>query len=169
MVGTKSIALGAFLVLFAGQVLADARNLNCDPDSNVCTVTSVDNYCGLGETAKTRWDMRSDKYVLSCECNCTSQENTFWLINQSDDSSVVLVDASQILTPAEFEKTRQECQISLAWYLIVQYRQSLKGSWLDCAKYQVPLNLIVTWLMIQGCRIRATPLTVKQKRTRSAT
>ncbi|MGF6205427.1 hypothetical protein ABH906_001433 [Pseudomonas frederiksbergensis] len=106
MVSTKSIALGAFLVLFAGQVLADARNLNCDPDSNVCTVTSVDNYCGLGETAKTRWDMRSDKYVLSCECNCTSQENTFWLINQSDDSSVVLVDASKILTPAEFEKNK---------------------------------------------------------------
>ena len=96
----------AFLSLAAGHVWADAGKLGCDPDSNVCTVASVDNYCGSGEVAKTRWDMRSDQYVLSCECNCTSQENSFWLMNKPDHFSVALVEASKVLTAAEFDKNK---------------------------------------------------------------
>lgn len=106
MISVKSIALLAFLALAAGHVWADAGKLGCDPDSNVCTVASVDNYCGSGEVAKTRWDMRSDQYVLSCECNCTSQENSFWLMNKPDHFSVALVEASKVLTAAEFDKNK---------------------------------------------------------------
>jgi hypothetical protein len=106
MVSAKSIALAVSLVLAAGHVWADAGKLNCDPDTNVCTVASVDNYCGLGEAARTRWDMRSDQYVLSCECNCTSQENTFWLVNKPDNFSVALIEASKVLGSAEFEKNK---------------------------------------------------------------
>ncbi|UZE11871.1 tetratricopeptide repeat protein [Pseudomonas sp. B21-053] len=98
--------LVVFLVLTAGHVWADAGNLNCDPDSNVCTVVTIDNYCDVGEVAKTKWDMHSDQYVLSCECDCTSQENTFWLVSKPDDFSVALVDASKVLSPTEVEKNK---------------------------------------------------------------
>lgn len=92
------------LMVLSSYASAGPGKLTCDPDTNICDVNVAGNYCSSGEVANTRWDIRTDQYVLSCECDCTSQENTFWLVGVADGFSVKTVDASKVVNFTELQK-----------------------------------------------------------------
>ncbi|WPN57823.1 hypothetical protein [Pseudomonas sp. P9_31] len=94
------------LLVFAASSLAGAQDLVCDSDSDVCTVLVAENYCRLGETAKTKWDIRTGEYILSCECNCTSQENTFWLVSGANKASVRKIETGKIVSTIDLKKNK---------------------------------------------------------------
>ncbi|WP_018927454.1 tetratricopeptide repeat protein [Pseudomonas umsongensis] len=96
--------LGA--LVFAASSLAGAQDLVCDSDSNMCTVLVAESYCGGGETPKTKWDIRTGEYILSCECNCTSQENTFWLVSGANKEFVKKVETSKIVSTIDLRKNK---------------------------------------------------------------
>jgi hypothetical protein len=93
-------------LVFAASSLVAAQDLVCDSDSNVCTVVVAENYCGAGETAKTKWDIRTGEYILSCECNCTSQENTFWFVSGVNKESVKKIETSKIVSTIDLRKNK---------------------------------------------------------------
>ncbi|WP_161468512.1 tetratricopeptide repeat protein [Pseudomonas syringae] len=98
-------ALFAVVFMFATSVWAEKNRVVCDPDSNFCSIQVEKNYCGDGEIAKSRWNMLSGEYVLSCECDCTAQENRFWIVSSSGD--VKSLDASKILSSIDLSKNKQ--------------------------------------------------------------
>ncbi|SDS97922.1 hypothetical protein SAMN05216222_2779 [Pseudomonas prosekii] len=101
-----NIVYSFLLLVCAVSVWADNKNMICDPDSNVCSVAVANNYCASGEVANTKWDIRSGAYVLSCECDCTSQENTFWLIDTAGKSPVKTIYTSKIVSSIDIEKNK---------------------------------------------------------------
>lgn len=95
---------GLILIFLGGLSWADVNNLACDPDTNICTIDIPENYCAVGEVAKSKWDIRSDTYILSCECDCTAQEDRFWLVGA--DKGTRLIEASKILSSIDVEKNK---------------------------------------------------------------
>lgn len=101
-----NIVCSFLFLVCAAPVLADNKNIICDPDSNVCSVAVTNNYCAPGEVAKTKWDIRSGTYILSCECDCTSQENKFWLIDTAGNSPVKNIETSKIVSSIDIGKNK---------------------------------------------------------------
>jgi hypothetical protein len=83
-----------------------AKDMVCDVDSNICTISSVENFCESGEISKVKWDIRSRQYIFSCECDCTSQENKIWLVDGFGNSPVRLVEASKIESSVGLSKNK---------------------------------------------------------------
>lgn len=90
------------LVLLTSSAWAGDKRLACDPESNLCTVVAPLNYCSAGEVTHTKWDIRSGTYILSCECNCTAQENSFWLVGTN--GNVQTLNASEIVSSVDIAK-----------------------------------------------------------------
>lgn len=63
------------------------------------------NYCDEGEIATSRWNMLSGEYVLSCECDCTAQENRFWIISPS--GNIKSLDAGKVTSAVDLIKNKQ--------------------------------------------------------------
>lgn len=97
--------LFAVVFTFVSSACADADKIVCDPDSNLCSIQIEKNYCDDGEIATSRWNMLSGEYVLSCECDCTAQENRFWIINSS--GNVKSLDASKVTSSVDLIKNKQ--------------------------------------------------------------
>lgn len=91
-----------FLQLVAYPAWAQGKNLVCDPFTNVCTVAIAENYCGADGIAASKWDMRSDSFVLSCACDCTDQDNTFWIIRP--DRTVSTLAASKVVSSIDIAR-----------------------------------------------------------------
>lgn len=98
-------ALFAVVFMFAASAWADKNRVVCDPESDFCSIQVEKNYCSGGEIATSRWNMLSGEYVLSCECDCTAQENRFWIISSSED--VKSIDASKVLSSIDLRKNKQ--------------------------------------------------------------
>lgn len=99
----SSRAILALCLLFLGALAwGDDKKLACDPDTNICAINISEDYCAVGEVAKSKWDIRSGTYILSCECDCTAQENRFWLVGA--DGGTKLLDASKVISSVDIEK-----------------------------------------------------------------
>jgi len=81
---------------------AGDKKLACDPDTNICAINISEDYCAVGEVARSKWDIRSDIYILCCECDCAARENRFWLVGA--DSGTKLLDASKVVSSINIEK-----------------------------------------------------------------
>lgn len=87
------------ILLFLASTNIHAKNeaLTCD-DNFFCELPEVSGFCGVDFSSKLSWDSMSDVYILSCSCNCTSQENHGWLAKRSGgDLSIYKTNASLIL------------------------------------------------------------------------
>ncbi len=84
------------LVLLMSSAWGEGKKLACDPETNICSVAIAENYCGSDGVPKSKWDIKSGDYVLSCECDCTAQENSFWFVSQ--DGKVKTLDASKVVS-----------------------------------------------------------------------
>ncbi|MHC8397694.1 tetratricopeptide repeat protein [Pseudomonas sp. LB3P93] len=91
-------------LLLVSSAWGEGKKLACDPDTNVCSVAIAENYCGPDGVAKSKWDIRGGDYVLSCECDCTTQENIFWFVSQ--DGKVKTLEASKVVSAADIVKNK---------------------------------------------------------------
>lgn len=92
-------------VVLTTTAWGEAKKLICDPDSNVCSIPVVENYCGSDGVAKTKLDIGSGTYILSCECDCTSQENIFWLVKENGEiPKVKTIEMSKVVSAIDLVK-----------------------------------------------------------------
>ncbi|WLG50779.1 type IV pilus biogenesis/stability protein PilW [Pseudomonas sp. FP1742] len=92
------------IILLVSSAWGEGKKLACDADTNICSVAIAENYCGSHGVAKSRWDIRSGDYVLSCECDCTTQENSFWFVSQ--DGKVKTLEASKVVSTVDIVKNK---------------------------------------------------------------
>ncbi|SMS12850.1 tetratricopeptide repeat protein [Pseudomonas viridiflava] len=97
--------LFAVVFTFVSSASAEADKVVCDPDSHLCSIQIDKNYCDDGEIATSRWDILSGEYVLSCECDCTAQENRFWIISPS--GGVKSLEASKVTNSVDLVKHKK--------------------------------------------------------------
>lgn len=108
------------LILFSSPAWSESKKLACDPDTNICSVTISDNFCGSDGVPKAKFDIRSQSYILSCECDCSSQENSFWIL--SSNGAVQTLDASKIVSSVDIGKNRSGVPDTFG---VVPYCQSI--------------------------------------------
>lgn len=92
------------ILLLVSSAWGEGKKLACDADTNICSVAIAENYCGSDGVAKPKWDIRSGDYVLSCECDCTTQENSFWFVSQ--DGKVKALEASKVVSTVDIVKNK---------------------------------------------------------------
>lgn len=59
-------------------------------------------FCESGETQSSKYINSADSFILSCECNCTAQENRLWLISRKTKATYQ-IDASKAVSTREIE------------------------------------------------------------------
>lgn len=92
------------LMMLSSPAWSEGKKLACDPDTSVCSVAISENFCGSDGVPKAKFDIRSQSYILSCECDCSSQENSFWILGA--DGKVQTLDASKIVSGVDIIKNR---------------------------------------------------------------
>ena len=111
------------LILFSSPAWSEGKKLACDPDTNICSVAISENFCGSDGVPKAKFDIRSQSYILSCECDCSSQENTFWIL--SADGKVQTLDASKIVSGVDIIKNKSGVPDAFG---VVPYCQPINAS-----------------------------------------
>ncbi|KJZ66016.1 tetratricopeptide repeat protein [Pseudomonas fluorescens] len=91
-------------LLLASSAWGESKKLTCDPDTNICSVSVPENFCGSEGLPKSKWDIRSQSYILSCECDCTAQENSFWFIDKN--GSVQTLEASKVVSGLDIARNK---------------------------------------------------------------
>ncbi len=90
------------LLLFINtNIFAQQKTLDCG-NSHFCELPAPSDICGANYSAKLQWDSITDIYILSCNCDCTSQENHGWIAKKNNESlEIHETDASLIVRNTE--------------------------------------------------------------------
>jgi hypothetical protein len=75
----------ASLVFILASICINAQEknaLHCK-DNFLCEVPANSSFCSTDYSSKLEWDSMSDIYILSCNCDCTSQENNGWIAKKN--------------------------------------------------------------------------------------
>jgi hypothetical protein len=71
------------IILTSSHINAQETNaLHCK-DNFSCEVPENSSFCSADYSSKLEWDSMSDTYILSCNCDCTSQENNGWIAKKN--------------------------------------------------------------------------------------
>lgn len=65
-------------LLLAAPLIASGVNAAAQPDTSRVETTGT--FCEAGETQSSKYIASADAFVLSCDCDCTAQENRIWII-----------------------------------------------------------------------------------------
>lgn len=81
---------------------AIAQPKNEEPDT--FTLKTNEKFCDQDETQLVKKINSAKSLILSCECNCTAQENRIWIIN-SEKKSIYEIEASKAVSTKEINNT----------------------------------------------------------------
>ncbi|MHB9801190.1 hypothetical protein ACYCAX_25695 [Pseudomonas sp. MT3] len=76
--------------------------INAASQSDTTSVETIRTFCEGGETQSSRYIASADTFVLSCGCDCTTQENRIWIISGKTRQTYQL-DASKAVATLELK------------------------------------------------------------------
>lgn len=98
---TPAIALLLALPLVAANIITATAQSN-DEESDTSRFQMDEKFCEAGETQSSKHIKSADSFILSCECNCTAQENRIWIIPRKTKATYQ-IDASKAVSTREIE------------------------------------------------------------------
>lgn len=97
---TQTIALLLSLPLAANSTTAIAKSN--DEISETSRFQTNEKFCEAGKTQSSKHIKSADSFILSCECNCTAQENRIWIV-PNKTKATYQIDASKAVSTREIE------------------------------------------------------------------
>ncbi|MCY1280185.1 hypothetical protein D3C76_694170 [compost metagenome] len=87
-------------LLLASSFIAGAAHAAAQSDTS--KVKTTVEFCEAGETQSSKFIASADTFVLSCDCDCTAQENRIWIIPNRSRQTYQL-DASKAVSTLELK------------------------------------------------------------------
>lgn len=87
-------------LLLAAPLIASCANAATQPDTSKVEITKE--FCESGETQSSKYIASAEAFVLSCDCDCTAQENRIWIILDKPRQAYRL-DASKAVSTMELK------------------------------------------------------------------
>lgn len=97
---TPAVVLLLALPLAANSITATAQSN--DEKTDTSRFQMNEKFCEAGETQSSKYINSADSFILSCECNCTAQENRLWIVLRKTKATYQ-IDASKAVSTKEIE------------------------------------------------------------------
>lgn len=87
-------------LLLVSPVIASCANAETQPDTSWIKITKQ--ICESGEMQSSKYIRSADAFILSCDCDCTAQENRIWIIFDRSQE-IYRLDASKAVSTLELK------------------------------------------------------------------